>query len=101
MSKISHTQRVPALITHEVKTYRYPGTPYVVLSPTSRVFIPMLASQLDGHNMFAMPEDGPVFTTLALAEAFLKEKLEESKAAERVTPLYVPAHIIRRPTIRG
>lgn len=95
MSKASHTQHVPAAITHEVKTYRYPGTPYVVLSPTSRVFIPMLAARLNNANMLAMPEDGPVFTTLALAEAFLKEKLEESQAAERVIPLYVPSHIRR------
>ncbi len=96
MSKQSHApQHVPAAPTHEVKIYRYPGTPYVVVSPTSRVFIPMLSAKFNQHPMFAMPEDGPVFTTLALAEGFLKEKLEESKAAERVIPLYVPAHIRR------
>lgn len=96
VSKESHAQRVPAALTHEVKIYRYPGTPYVIVSPTSRVFVPMLSAKFNNHPMFAMPEDGPVFTTLDLAEGFLKQKLAESQAAERVVPLYVPDHIRRR-----
>lgn len=100
MSKESHRRRIPPVplptkSQHETKVYRYPGLPYIILEPAFCVYIPMLAAKLNGANMFAMPEDGPVFNTLAAAEAFLQTKLEESRAAEQQIPLYVPAGVRR------
>lgn len=80
---------LPPPPAREVKTYRYPGQPFIVFNPAPRTFIPMIAMNMNGHEVFTMIPDTPVCDTLELAQAYHEAQLKAAEEAKR-PQLYVP-----------
>lgn len=83
----------PKPLVREVKTYRWPGHFLIVHNPAPTVFLVMVVKQVDGHEVFILDPEIPVFPTLELAQGFIEETEREVQALRegaQKPQLYVP-----------
>lgn len=94
MPKKAVPELKPSQISRVVKTYRWPGSAAIVRQIGANVFLPMLATSIDGKEFFILEPDAPSCWTLKEAVSWMEQRKEQAKnratVVEQGPPLYVP-----------